>query len=1692
MIKCYSEKLLSGEIPYQKTKRPMTYSTPTLKSIYKMGRQGLLLTCLCLMAVLSAQAQTKNVSPYCNSQGASDYSLFGGFFSGPIGAIDSVKVGSLTNYNTGSNTAQSVTGTGPNGNLLPSNFDNNTYFNNVSPAQVNLGDTLQGRVTTIGDVQTLSPDAQRTNLIVWIDFDQNGVFENDEVAYQSPASATRRVHNLTMPIPIDAKCGVTRMRIMSAAFEIPEDPCAIIAGEANWGEVEDYDVNIQPRNTQDDLYLSLQNPQELTSPSILEFPPSKRRGLEPLKVKVGNAGNNTISSGESFTVNYSTDPSAAPQTFNYTLSQDLGSCESVTVSVDTLNLSCQEEINLESWVNYPGDPDPTFDSAKATFDQRSEVTVFEEDFESGSSNQFKTVNRNGTAIITDDNSIAGEAYSGDYHAVLHDGGSPYLQTTVNFSQGTGEYFMEFRWRHARDEVCNSGDGVFVSTNGGSSFTRIRQLCTFGPQDTWLPIRIDLEDALKRNGLNPSGNVIIRLACQNTDAYQGVSVDGEGQAYDDIRIFRRKPVRFSQPSNLSIVSPDTFFQGSPTRIQGGFSLADELVVDWIYDGQKLASNQSEIVDTFTASNPPKTADLEMVVAGCFGADTVSKQVTVAQPTQAPNPDFSASRNVLEAGETVSFTNLTSKGGTNFTWNILPSFTSGGSPSYVWNGNNNNLERDTFEPGAQLLEPGVYDVYLIASNSQGIDTVTKNDFLRVREFYDICNNIRETDTIGTLTDGSDPGYPANANCAFTIDPCTQDINLSINELDLKSGSAYLRIYDGKSSNGTPLWDVNAYGSKGLTGDQTNAAFQQQITATSGAVYVEFESGSSPDGSGFEIGWNGDSRSLPALSGSIVGDTAVCEGLTASFEASSSGKNPSFEWYINKQNPGSAAPDATGSNFAPAIQDGTNDTIQLVTQACGRRDVQSVVVTPQITTSTPQVDFTADRRIVGIEDTVRLAETTPGCVKDRTWSIAPANYQFVNGTTDSSANPVVVFGQAGSYQVELTNTTNGNATGSRAKGGYIKVIEYCEPSVVSLSSDLGVSRFALAEIDNSSAIGNEGYTSYINETPTADLIKGASLPITIERNTAANPVSYVVWIDLDNDGDFNTSREKVFQADGFEGTKLMDTLNVPGNAAFGTYRLRIGANLQKIPNRACGPNKTGEYEDYQVEVVPDQKAPEILLSGGDTVTLEACTSASSFIQNAFAEDLVDGRINNLTVNGSVNTQSPGFYTITYEITDQNGNTATRSQVFEVLADQVSPSFNVVGPDPFVLGANQTFNDPGVTNLSDNCPATPTVTVDDSNLNTGQLGSYTVEYTVTDGAGNTTTKTRQLEVVDTLAPQASLAGDDPLRHPINEPFNDPGLQNISDNFWSNSDIDVTTTGRVKFGTEGTYELTYTIEDGSGNSTQLSRTVIVEDLEAPVVTATFSEDPTSNDTVEVAVNQKADLRQKLTISDNSGSFRIDEVRGDFFQLYPNGTPGRLGNYSVGYTIVDGSGNKTQVNFTVEVIDNVAPMVELKGPEVIDIPRFDTTAYETADSLTINDNYYQDFQLTVETSGSYFEEYKDSFPGGSYDIDYTVIDPSGNTTTVTRSIVTTEGTGVKNVMDIGNLEAYPNPVERQLQINLTGDPVEDGRLTLTNVLGKTVEEVANGQLSGSYSVNVESYEAGIYFLRLATGEKVRNQKIVVQ
>lgn len=112
-------------------------------------------------------------------------------------------------------------------------------------------------------------------------------------------------------------------------------------------------------------------------------------------------------------------------------------------------------------------------------------------------------------------------------------------------------------------------------------------------------------------------------------------------------------------------------------------------------------------------------------------------------------------------------------------------------------------------------------------------------------------------------------------------------------------------------------------------------------------------------------------------------------------------------------------------------------------------------------------------------------------------------------------------------------------------------------------------------------------------------------------------------------------------------------------------------------------------------------------------------------------------LTIRGSVNTDVPGTYVLTYVATNAVGAVAIATRTVKV-QDTTAPGLSLVGPNPLRLDVGATFSDPGATAL-DACTGDLTASIlRTGSVNTSVPGAYTLNYTVTDPAGNSATTNR------------------------------------------------------------------------------------------------------------------------------------------------------------------------------------------------------------------------------------------------------------------------------------------------------------------------------------------------------------------
>ena len=197
-----------------------------------------------------------------------------------------------------------------------------------------------------------------------------------------------------------------------------------------------------------------------------------------------------------------------------------------------------------------------------------------------------------------------------------------------------------------------------------------------------------------------------------------------------------------------------------------------------------------------------------------------------------------------------------------------------------------------------------------------------------------------------------------------------------------------------------------------------------------------------------------------------------------------------------------------------------------------------------------------------------------------------------------------------------------------------------------------------------------------------------------------------------------------------------------------------------------------------------------------------------------------------------------------------------------------------------------------------------------TGTVGSYTVNYNVSDVATNAAIEvTRTVNVVDTTVPVITLTGLEIVTIEVGSTYTDAGAaatDNYDDDTALSSNIITVTT--VDTDIVASYTLTYNVSDVAGNAaTEVTRTVNVVDTTVPVIT--LNGDPTV--TVEVGASYTdAGAAATDNYDDDtalsSNIITVNTVDTDI-----------VASYTLTYNVSDASGNAAiEVTRTVIVEDS--------------------------------------------------------------------------------------------------------------------------------------------------------------------------------
>jgi hypothetical protein len=418
-----------------------------------------------------------------------------------------------------------------------------------------------------------------------------------------------------------------------------------------------------------------------------------------------------------------------------------------------------------------------------------------------------------------------------------------------------------------------------------------------------------------------------------------------------------------------------------------------------------------------------------------------------------------------------------------------------------------------------------------------------------------------------------------------------------------------------------------------------------------------------------------------------------------------------------------------------------------------------------------------------------------------------------------------------------------------------------------------------------------------------------------------------------------------------------------------------------------------------VMDTARPVITRIGGEEV--QAQCGMPYVDAGATASDACAGNLTpSIQVTGSVNIHEPGSYTLSYAVSDSEGNSALPVTRTVTVVDTERPIITRIGTAQIPVTCGNAYTDPGAT-AADACGGDLTSSIHVTGaVNPSEPGVYVLTYAVTDPHGNSALPvTRTVTVMDTTIPVITRIGASQVLAECGRPYADPGATAV-DTCAGDLTDNIVTSGSVKSDEPGYYTLTYTVSDSEGNAAvPVTRTVAVVDTVRPQLLLTGA----AQEQIEcgAAYLDPGAIATDACGGDLSGSILTD---GSVNANLP-------GIYTLTYTVRDAAGNNAlPVTRTVTVADTSPPRIQMTGsnPWVVDC----RTTFVDPGATVLDDC---DGSILVTSVGGAAVNTADP---GTFKIVYSAVDAAGNQAVPVTRTVLVEGPSC-DIVPEGQPEGIP-------------------------------------------------------------------------
>ena len=385
-----------------------------------------------------------------------------------------------------------------------------------------------------------------------------------------------------------------------------------------------------------------------------------------------------------------------------------------------------------------------------------------------------------------------------------------------------------------------------------------------------------------------------------------------------------------------------------------------------------------------------------------------------------------------------------------------------------------------------------------------------------------------------------------------------------------------------------------------------------------------------------------------------------------------------------------------------------------------------------------------------------------------------------------------------------------------------------------------------------------------------------------------------------------------------------------------------------------------------------PSAYTLGRSTIVL---TVGANFTDpGARCHDLTEGYLT-VSVNGTIDTSTPGTYYLAYGCQDSGGRQAApavRTVAVVPPNDGARPVLVLLGPNPDTVDQGSRYYDQGALCIDDEDPDR---NVPGPGYDGNTPGTTTLSYACTDSDGNVAVPVNRTLTILDMPPRVYLYGDDSAVLRLDANFTDPGASCYDR---TEGYLTVSVNGTIDTSTLGTHHLAYGCQDSGGRQAEPAIRIVrvIASMEnIPVVTLNGAP-------VETILQGLAYADPGAACADDA-----DDTRTVFHAGHINTTA--AGTRTLAYGCTDSHGNEADPAYRFLVVRDAPPVITLNGPAEVTVLLNRTYADPGAACADLTDG------LLLAIAGG---QAVDASAVGSYAPTYSCTDSHGHRVTVARNV----------------------------------------------------------------------------------------------